>query len=152
MAFGSNGGFLTGQLIEFPANAVPDGFLPCNGAAVSRTKYAALFNIIGTLWGEGDGSTTFNLPDFIDRFVKGSSTSGTFNNESLPNIKGGFGIVLSPNGNGCFSASSSGTDPRGGGGYPWGSVSMNASKSSAAYQDGAKVQPDNATVLICIKY
>ncbi len=57
-------------------NAVPANFLICNGAAVSRTTYATLYKVIGTAYGEGDGSTTFNLPNLIDRFVVGAG--GTY--------------------------------------------------------------------------
>lgn len=52
--------------------AVPNGWLPCDGAAISRTTYSALFNVIGTQYGSGDGSTTFNLPDVRDRFPVGA--------------------------------------------------------------------------------
>lgn len=48
----------------------PDGWLECDGAAVSRTDRADLFAKIGTRWGEGDGATTFNLPDFRGRFLR----------------------------------------------------------------------------------
>lgn len=66
-----------GTIIAYAANgAIPEGYLPCNGAAVSRTTYAALFAVIGTLYGAGDGSTTFNLPDLTDRFLEGSSRYG----------------------------------------------------------------------------
>lgn len=56
---------------------VPAGFLLCNGAAVSRTTYAKLFAKISTLHGVGDGSTTFNLPNAVDRFVQGHATATT---------------------------------------------------------------------------
>lgn len=160
MAFGSNGGFKTGQLIEFAGNAAPDGFLPCNGAAVSRTTYAALFNVIGTIWGAGDGSTTFNIPNFINKFVKGSSTSGTVNAETLPNIRGsiipnGTGFLTqgtSANTTGALSVTKNNNRASSGGSDSTYNIFLNANASSSVYQDGAKVQPDNATVLICIKY
>ncbi len=47
----------------FAASSVPTGWLECNGAAVSRTTYSALFAVIGTTWGNGNGVTTFNLPE-----------------------------------------------------------------------------------------
>jgi Phage Tail Collar Domain len=54
----------TGQLIRWPSGVTaPDGTLQANGAAVSRTKYAALFSVYGTTIGPGDGSTTFNVPN-----------------------------------------------------------------------------------------
>lgn len=55
----------------FAASTPPTGWLECNGAAVSRTTYAALFTVIGTTWGTGDGSTTFNVPDLRGEFVRG---------------------------------------------------------------------------------
>ena len=51
---------------------VPTGWLYCDGSAVSRTTYAGLFSALGTLYGSGDGSTTFNLPNFKDRFAVGA--------------------------------------------------------------------------------
>lgn len=53
----------SGTVLLFAAGTVPAGFLECNGAAVSRATYSGLFATIGTAWGSGDGSTTFNLPD-----------------------------------------------------------------------------------------
>ena len=55
--------------------SAPVGYLLCNGAAVSRTTYAALFAAIGVIHGTGDGSTTFNLPNLQDRFVAGAGAS-----------------------------------------------------------------------------
>jgi len=52
-----------GQIIEFGGSSIPDGFLPCDGKQYSRTTYSDLFTVIGTIHGEGDGSTTFNVPD-----------------------------------------------------------------------------------------
>jgi microcystin-dependent protein len=53
----------------------PSGYLLCNGTAVSRTTYSALFAILSTTFGTGDGSTTFNLPDFRDRMPIGAGTT-----------------------------------------------------------------------------
>lgn len=65
----------TGAVLPFAMNSVPSGWLAANGAAVSRTAYAALFTAIGTTYGSGDGSTTFNLPDLRGYFVRGSGTN-----------------------------------------------------------------------------
>lgn len=61
----------TGEVKMWPTNTAPTGYLECDGAAVSRTTYAALFAVIGTVWGTGDGSTTFNVPDLRGEFVRG---------------------------------------------------------------------------------
>lgn len=64
--------------IEMYAGAnAPSGWLKCDGSAVSRTTYAALFTAIGTTYGAGNGSTTFNLPNFNGRTPIGVGTSGT---------------------------------------------------------------------------
>ena len=68
-----NTGAITGEIKWFAFNAVPNGYLVCNGAGVSRETYADLFAVIGTTFGEGDGSTTFTLPNLIDKFAQGST-------------------------------------------------------------------------------
>ena len=65
----------TGSIIMYGATTAPTGWLLCDGSAVSRTTYADLFAIIGTTFGAGNGSTTFNLPDLRDRFVVGAGAS-----------------------------------------------------------------------------
>lgn len=64
-----------GIIIPFAGTVAPQGCLFCDGAAVSRTTYAALFAVIGTTYGAGDGETTFNVPDLAGRVVIGSSQS-----------------------------------------------------------------------------
>ena len=64
-----------GIIIPFAGTVAPQGCLFCDGSAVSRTTYAALFAVIGTTYGEGDGSTTFNIPDLSGRVVIGVSNS-----------------------------------------------------------------------------
>ncbi|MGE5495102.1 MAG: phage tail protein [Burkholderiales bacterium] len=64
-----------GTMTEYPSDNVPMNWLLCNGQAVSRTDYAELFAVIGTLYGAGDGSTTFNLPDMRGRVVVGKDAA-----------------------------------------------------------------------------
>ncbi len=64
-------GLSAGTIAYFAASAAPAGFVKANGAAVSRTTYAALFLAIGTTYGAGDGSNTFNVPDLRGEFVRG---------------------------------------------------------------------------------
>lgn len=66
----------------------PTGYLFCDGAAVSRTTYADLFAVLGTTYGAGDGSTTFNLPDFRRRVPVGAGGTGT---ATLGNARGNTG-------------------------------------------------------------
>jgi len=60
-----------GTVSFFTKNTPPTGYLKCNGAAISRTTYSTLFAAIGTTFGTGDGSTTFNLPDLRGEFIRG---------------------------------------------------------------------------------
>jgi len=66
-------GIPTATIVPWSSSSVPTGFLECNGAAVSRTTYADLFGIVGTTYGAGDGSSTFNLPDLQDNVAMGKS-------------------------------------------------------------------------------
>ena len=66
-------GIPTGTIVPWSTGSVPSGFLECNGAAVSRSTYSALFAIIGTTYGSGDGATTFGLPDLQDNVAIGKS-------------------------------------------------------------------------------
>ncbi len=68
-------GVSTGSVLTFASTVVPSGYLECNGAAVSRSTYASLFGIISTIWGSGDGSSTFNVPDLRGQFVRGWDNS-----------------------------------------------------------------------------
>jgi microcystin-dependent protein len=65
----------TGAMLEYGGASAPTGWLLCNGAAVSRATYAALFAVLGTTYGAGDGSTTFNVPNKIDRVGVGAGSS-----------------------------------------------------------------------------
>jgi len=66
----------TGSMLAFggPTTAIPSGWILCDGSAVNRIDYGALFSVIGTFWGAGDGSTTFNLPPLTDRFLVGAGS------------------------------------------------------------------------------
>ena len=66
-------GIPTGTIVPWSTGSVPSGFLECAGAAVSRTTYAALFAIVSTTYGVGDGSSTFNLPDLQDNVAVSKS-------------------------------------------------------------------------------
>ena len=66
-------GIPTGTITPWSQASAPTGFLECDGAAVSRSTYAALFAVIGTTYGAGNGSTTFDLPDLQDNVAVGKS-------------------------------------------------------------------------------
>jgi microcystin-dependent protein len=63
--------FPAGTVISFAGSTAPEGWMICDGAAISRTDYAGLFAAIGEAWGNGDGTTTFHIPDLRGRFLRG---------------------------------------------------------------------------------
>lgn len=63
-----------GTVIDYAGQTLPSGYLECDGSAVGRDEYPKLFAAIGTLWGSGDGSTTFNLPDLNGRACIGKGS------------------------------------------------------------------------------
>jgi microcystin-dependent protein len=85
-------GTATGTILPWSTITPPSGFLECDGTAVSRSTYAALFAVVGTTYGIGDGSTTFNVPNLADNVAVGKS-----NNKAL-GTTGGANTVT-PTGN-----------------------------------------------------
>ena len=154
----------TGSYIQFAGSQAPAGFLVCNGGEISRTTYSALFAVIGTTYGSGDGSTTFNLPNLTDRFLQGSTSVGTVKEAGLPNITGtSFARPVSNNSTVFFSGALARdtfiTDlPNGlAQGAQFGdlghyNVKLDASRSNSIYGSSSTVQPPALTCLICIKY
>jgi microcystin-dependent protein len=75
----------TGAIMPFGGTSAPLAWLYCDGSAVSRSTYSNLFTAIGTIWGAGDGLTTFNLPDLRNMFLRGNGSSnvGTYEADSF---------------------------------------------------------------------
>ena len=94
IAFAANGGAVSGMISMYAGSTAPSGWLECDGAAVSRTTYAALFAAIGTTWGAGDGSTTFNLPDMRSRAPVGAGQGTGLSNRALGSVFGAESRVL----------------------------------------------------------
>lgn len=157
----------TGCVQAFAGATTPQGWLLCDGSAVSRTDYADLYAVIGDTYGAGDGSTTFNLPDLVDKFVEGSATAGTEKTAGLPNITGNFHVRVK---NGGYFAAI-GDDTSGAFYGVAGSVAssvdgamsgvqtgytrtfgFDASRSSSVYGDHTTVQPPAVTMRYIIKY
>lgn len=66
-----------GAVFPYAGSSAPSGYLLCDGSAVSRTTYAALFAVVGTTYGAGNGTTTFNVPDLKGKMVAGYKSSET---------------------------------------------------------------------------
>ena len=148
----------TGVILPFGGSTVPEGFLLCNGAAISRTTYAKLFAAIGTLYGASDGATTFNLPDMRDRFAEGAGGTysvGTAVEAGLPNITGNLSLVTgSSSCSGSFYYISS-TNSRISASVVANAnndIGFSASKSTSIYGNSTTVQPSSLVLNYVIKY
>jgi len=82
-----------GSVTPYSGGSTPAGFLPADGTAVSRTTYAALFAVIGTTYGAGDGSSTFNVPDLRGRVPIGSGTGAQNGGAGTGAITGGTALT-----------------------------------------------------------
>ena len=148
----------SGVMVPFAGTNVPDGWLLCNGAEVSRTTYASLFAAIGTKWGSGDGVSTFTLPLFHKRFAEGTTNPdevGTYVEAGAPNITGDIIVYTAMSGGN--SASGAFTLYDGGGSGESSSYrstrpkfSFSAFDSNAIYS-GSTIQPVSSQALMIIK-
>ena len=149
-------GVPVGTVEYFATTTPPAGYLKADGAAVGRETYPDLYAAIGTTFGEGDGSTTFNLPDLIDRFAQGSNTPGQKLLAGLPNIDGEIlqvGVQTNLNATGAFfdGVPSSGTYNGHNGNTTNRQLKFDASRSNPIYGASNTVQPPALTLLPCIK-
>ena len=145
-----------GALMMGPVTTM-DGFLLCNGQAVSRTDYSALYSLIGTSFGAGDGSTTFNVPDYRGCFLRGlggESAANMYTKQltGAPNITGTLSHV-GETATGAFSNSTGTLRKNAHSDQSIPIAQFNASSSSSVYQDGlTEVRPTNFAINYFIKY
>nr|DAJ51218.1 MAG TPA: tail collar fiber protein [Caudoviricetes sp.] len=144
-----------GMIMYYPKNSAPNAnWLVCDGRAVSRTGYAALFAVIGTQYGAGNGSTTFNVPYLIDRVAWGGvGNVGEYRQPGLPNITGTFdGNADDGQGwkTGAFYLSGSSSGANGDGKAGSGVIAFDASRSNGIYGRSNTVQPPALVLLPCI--
>nr|DAR99674.1 MAG TPA: tail fiber protein [Caudoviricetes sp.] len=90
---------LTGMIIASASVNIPEGFLLCDGSAISISAYINLYNVIGNAYGNGNGSTTFNIPDLRGEFIRGADNGrgvdggralGSTQSDAIRNITGQF--------------------------------------------------------------
>jgi microcystin-dependent protein len=153
----------SGAVMAFAMNSAPTGWLAANGAAVSRTTYSNLFSTIGTTYGAGDGSTTFNLPNLSGIFVRGSGSQtiggvsysrsfSTNENDALQNITGtvgefdaAFGTTVNT---GAFTTTQTTKTTGGGGSGKYLTADFDASRVA---RTSTETRPANIALLYCIK-
>ena len=148
-----------GEFVICAGTTLPPRTLLCNGSAVSRTTYSRLFAAIGTKYGSGDGSTTFNLPNVDGRVLQGTSDTskvGQYLAASLPNIVGQLvdlhgGTMFS--GSGVFSIDELGQLENGSltGNWHFGNANFQASSSNAIFS-GTTLQPSACLALVAIRF
>ena len=144
-----------GVIIAIVHSSVPDGYLLCNGAEISRTTYSKLFAAIGITFGGGDGSTTFEIPDFRGYFLRGylgslTAAIGTAQDCAAPNITGYLPNSYKGDALGAFYYT--GYAYRGGEDEPTSHAGFDASRCNSAYGAANEVRPINHAVNFCIKY
>ncbi|WP_052272406.1 phage tail protein [Leisingera sp. ANG-M7] len=147
---------LTGQagaVQSFAMGTPPAGWLECNGAAISRTAYADLFAKIGTLYGAGDGATTFNIPDYRGEFLRGwDNGRGIDGGRAMGSLQD---HALQHHGHSYLRPRlSSDTDRGTGGGSLW-SIDESETVATGGIDSGnaaSETRPRNRAVLYCIKY
>lgn len=150
---GGGGSDRIGTIFSYGGTSAPPGSLVCDGSEVSRTTYSELFTAIGTTWGVGDGSTTFNLPNFERSVAVGSGGTGT---GTLGNSVGDTGgaethtltVAEMPD-----HVHPNSVNTAGGANVGAGTGSLGFGSTGSTGDDGAhnNIQPSNV-VLMCIAY
>lgn len=147
----------TGSVIPFAGETPPEGFLLCNGQEVSRVAYARLFSVIKEKFGAGDGVTTFNVPNLVEKFIEGTESSvGQTLNAGLPNITAGFTAYTYQNGGPTGKMKSTITNSNqvqtgGGNDRTFVTFNLDASRDSNVYGKSNTVQPPAVKMLLIIK-
>ena len=152
----------SGTIITFAGSTAPAGYLECNGQAVDRTTYAALFAVVGTAFGVGDGSTTFNVPDLRGEFVRGwddgrgiDSGRAFASTQNSQNLAHGHNLTDPGHSHtGTFSDDTSAVAAGGAsaGGAP-SAATTNSEVTGITVQNsgGSEARPRNIALLFCIK-
>ena len=143
-----------GTILSFAGQTAPHGYLLCDGASYKVADYPDLYEVIGNIY--GGNTENFNIPNLVDKFIQGSTTSGEEKEAGLPNITGAFyhdtNAVLSLSGaffsyTGGSSRNLQNDAANSNSGY----VSFDASKSNAIYGNSDTVQPPALTMVYIIK-
>ena len=143
-----------GTILSFAGQTAPHGYLLCDGASYKVADYPDLYEVIGNIY--GGNTENFNIPNLVDKFIQGSTTSGEEKEAGLPNITGTF--YHDPNVkfslSGAFFSYTRGSSrnlqndaANSSSGY----VSFDASKSNAIYGNSDTVQPPALTMVYIIK-
>lgn len=151
-----------GTVIWTARSSAPTGYLKANGAAISRSTYTALFSAIGTIYGAGDGSTTFNLPDLRGEFIRGwddgrgvDSGRSFASTQSFSTSASGLSVSPSSHSHSYTDETNNGTGGgQGGGGANTGTQTLSKTTggtSLSVTSSATETRPRNIALLACIK-
>lgn len=153
-----------GMVSFFGNSTTPAGWLKCDGSAVSRTAYSDLFAAIGTTYGTGDGSTTFNVPDLRGEFIRGWDNSrgvdtgrAIATSQLSENLSHDHGITDPGHHHLYIWSKAIGATPVGSGNnltspQPNTTTSANTTGITINTTGGSESRPRNIAMLACIKY
>ena len=144
-----------GQIIFYSNNISPQNTLICDGSEISRDTYSELFNIIGTIYGEGDSVTTFNLPDLRDQWIICAGTeheAGDSVAEGLPNITGSITSMAANIGGAFSSGAITLSCENNSAGNTFCVANLDASRSNPIYGASDHVTPKSIVLTPCIIY
>jgi microcystin-dependent protein len=141
-----------GVVAFYPKTTAPTGWLKANGAAISRTTYAALFAAIGVAFGAGDGSTTFNVPDLRGEFIRGLDDGrGVDTGRTLSSTVQSADAVI-PAHTHSITANSGNTPDTGVYRLAYNRYGPTTTVSITGASVGTETRPRNIALLACIKY
>lgn len=155
---------IIGTVAFFAFSTPPTGWLKCNGQAISRSTYSALFTAMGTAYGMGDGSTTFNVPDLRGEFIRGvddgrgvdsGRSIGSAQLDQMQRLQGTFNSSPYTAGrSGAFAYTSSGGTVGTGSGdrgtYTF--DSGNSANARVSADTTGETRPRNVALMACIKF
>ena len=148
----------TGAVNTFAMNLAPTGWLSCDGSLISRTTYSDLFSVVGTLYGVGDGSTTFNLPDLRGEFIRGFDAGrgvdtgrvfGSAQGDAIRNITGSLVASKPQAATGAFTVIG---NQGGGADGAQSSAGLYTFDASNVVPTANENRPRSIALLYCIKY
>jgi microcystin-dependent protein len=151
-------GTATGSIIAWTTGIAPSGYLHCDGSAIDRTVYATLFGILSTTYGTGNGSTTFNIPDYRGQFLRGFANGQATDPDRLTRTNRGDGTTGDAVGTKQLDAFESHTHLGSvysyyiGANGSYGSVSGVNQATATGASGGNETRPTNISVMWCIKF
>lgn len=145
--------FMAGQIVFVAGTVIPNGYLECNGATVSRTTYATLFAAIGSTYGAGDGATTFKVPDLRGEFLRGADRGrGVDSGRAVGSAQAATRVSGNPVVSGVSLPVSNQVIDADAPSEAMGTLNVVGSAASTSVIYGNRVRPRNVAMIPCIKY